>query len=237
MGTPESRLTGHRRPSQVWTEVGFSAVPSTVFAVTASSAGLGAAIAAAAATTVAIGAFTVWRWRTVRPIIGSCVGVGISAGFALHSGQARDYFLPDLWYPPIVAAALAVSCVVGYPLIGLVFGAVTGRGTGWRRDRSARRLFGAVTLAAASAFLTRFVVQYAIYQHASVGLLAVGRIATGLPLTVTILMLIGWSFRHVERKNRPDVPSQDVRPVEASADEVSATDELSHTGRHRQSCH
>ncbi|MBE7192709.1 MAG: hypothetical protein INR66_09495, partial [Gordonia polyisoprenivorans] len=88
MGTPESRSTGHRRPSQVWTEVGFSAVPSTVFAVTASSAGLGAAIAAAAATTVAIGAFTVWRWRTVRPIIGSCVGVGISAGFALHSGQA-----------------------------------------------------------------------------------------------------------------------------------------------------
>ncbi|OPX08291.1 hypothetical protein B1964_26805 [Gordonia sp. i37] len=44
------------------------------------------------------------------------------------------------------------------------------------------------------------------------------------------------AFRHVERKNRPDVPSQDVRPAEASADEVSATDELSHTGRHLQSC-
>ncbi|WHU46947.1 DUF3159 domain-containing protein [Gordonia sp. L191] len=236
MGAPQSRSTGHRRPSRVWTEIGFSAVPSTVFAVTASSAGLGAAIAAAAATTVAIGAFTVWRWRTVRPVIGACVGVSISAAFALHSGRARDFFLPDLWYPPIVAVALIISCLVGYPVIGLVFGAVTGRGTGWRRDPSARRLFGAVTLAAASACLTRFVVQYVIYQHGSVGWLAVGRIATGLPLTVTILMLIGWAFRHVERQKRPDVPSRDVRPVEARADEVSATDELSHTGRHQRSC-
>ncbi|MGC4934479.1 DUF3159 domain-containing protein [Gordonia sp. DT30] len=131
------------------------------------------------------------------------VCVGISAAFALHSGQARDFFQPDLWYPPIVAVALLISCAARYPAVGVLFGLIGHRSRRWRADPYTRRLFTALTVAVAGAFLIRFGVQFAIFQHGSVGWLAVGRIATGMPLTAVMLVAIGWSFRRVERRPAP----------------------------------
>lgn len=185
-----------------WAEVGLAAIPPGSFAGAASVTGVAGALVVAAVVTVAVGGVAVLVLRSVRPIIGACVGIGVSAFFALRSGDARDYFLPDLWYPPVVAGALVVSTVIGRPLVGVIYSLARRQPMTWRRDRLSRWLTKLLTLAAAAGFLVRFVIQFVIYRHGDVGWLAVGRVATGLPLTGGILTLIAWGLRVVDRREQ-----------------------------------
>ncbi|GAB2661518.1 DUF3159 domain-containing protein [Nocardia goodfellowii] len=197
-----SERSAVRSPNTWWAEAVLAAVPPGAFAVAASMTGVTGAVLVTAAVTAGIGV-AAWRWlHSVRPVIGACIGVGISALFALHSGQARDFFLPDLWYPPVLAGVLVISTLVGYPLVGLLWSVARRRPPTWRADPVSRRMFGAVTLAVAAAFLVRFAIQFAIYRQGDIGWLAVGRIATGLPLTAAMLGLILVTIRRVDRRER-----------------------------------
>ncbi|GAA1480173.1 hypothetical protein GCM10009624_06130 [Gordonia sinesedis] len=207
-----------------------SAIPPAAFSIAASSTTLGWAVAVAGVVTVGTGGLALRWFHSIRPIIGAVVGVSISAGFALRSGEARDFFLPDLWYPPVMAGVLLLSSLTGYPLIGVIASLARRRPQRWRQDIVSRRVFTTVTLAAAAAFMVRFGTQYAIYRQGNVGWLAVGRIATGLPMTAAMLAAIAWSIRVVDRRERemtvgpryslggpPDSPGRTTRGRESPA--------------------
>ena len=82
---------------------------------------------------------------TVQFVLNSIFGIGIAALFALRSGKAEDAFLPGILYNAGYAAAMLVSIVVRWPLVGFIIGSVTGDPTAWHRDREIVRLCSRLT--------------------------------------------------------------------------------------------
>ncbi|MET9325294.1 DUF3159 domain-containing protein [Tsukamurella sp. NPDC003166] len=190
-----------RRPT-AWDHVGGvpgllqSAVPSLVFVAAHAVTGIGpAAVVAIAAATVMLIARRL-RGRTVRPAIGGLVGVLISSALAYRTGDARDFFLPDIWGYAAAAAAAALSVVLRWPLAGVLWSALNGTSMRWRHDRRAMLGYCLATTVAAVAFTTRAATQVWFYQHDQPGTMALLRIALNYPLWVITAAAWAWSIRH-----------------------------------------
>ena len=115
-----------------------SGLPVVVFVVVNVMAGLTAGIIAALAAGVVIAAARLVRHKPVTQAIGGLVAVGIAAFIAYRVGSARGYFLFGIWTYLLYGAALALSVIVRWPLIGLAWESLNGRGRAWRADRRLR---------------------------------------------------------------------------------------------------
>lgn len=149
--------------------------------------------------------------------ISGAVGVAICAGFALVSGDARNFYLPgfltNVGYG-LVCALSAVSLPrfsVGgrvlqgpYPVIGLLLGPLTGEGLAWRRSPERLRAYRQVTLLWAGFFALRLLVQVPLYLADLVGPLGAARIVMGVPAFALMVWLTWLRLRAVP----PAVPDQ-----------------------------
>jgi hypothetical protein len=129
---------------------------------------------------------------TVQFVLNSIFGIAIAALFALRSGKAEDAFLPGILYNAGYAAAMLLSIVVRWPLVGFIIGSVTGDPTAWHRDRETVRLCSRLTWLLLIPCLIRVAVQYPLYLAGHVAWLGAAKVALGWPLQVAALAAMVW---------------------------------------------
>ena len=178
----------------------YASVPSVVFVVAEAVAGLHAATALAVGAGAGIALLRLLRKEPLQPAVSGLVGVAISAFIAYQSGDAKDYFLVGIWGSLVFAVVFFASVLVRWPLVGVIWGAMSRGGQAWRADRSARMGYDVATFALVATFAARFVVQNWLYDLDATGWLAFARIAMGYPLSGVALVVVVWAVRRADRR-------------------------------------
>jgi hypothetical protein len=195
------------RATTVWERTGGltgliqSSLPPTVLVITNSWWGLYPAIAAAVGTGVLVTVLRAVRRQPLRPAFGGFVGVAVAGSLAARSGEARDFFLADIWWYFAACIVLTVSILLRRPLVGVVWSAMQGVGMWWRHDRPSLRRYNIATAVLAAVFAARFVVLQRLYEHNEVGWLTVSKIAMNYPLWAAALVVIMWAVRHADHRH------------------------------------
>lgn len=180
-----------------------SVIPVIVFVLVNPLAGLQPAIWAALGAAVAVGVWRVIRAEPLQPAISGVLGVALCAFIAYRTGEARGFFLYGIWYSLVAGVAFAVSMVVRWPLVGVIWSGLNGSGFGWRAHRRARLLYDLATAVWAGFFFARFGVQQWLYNADETGWLGVARLVMGLPLTAVALLVTIWVVRRANRITAP----------------------------------
>lgn len=184
-----------------------SSLPAAVFLVVYVVDGnvLSPAVWAAVVVGAALAVLRLFRRESLQQVLSGFIGVAFCAWFASRTGHAEDYFLPGIVKNAAYALVLAVSCLVGHPLLGYAVGAATGDITGWRRVPEQRRAYALATWLFVGLFTARIIVQVPLYLAHAVGALGVASIILGWPLFALAVFL---AYR-VIRRARADAPVPD----------------------------
>lgn len=197
-----------------WRGIVDATVPSTLFLLVWSvTQQLRPALYVALAVAVLLTAERLVRREKVQYALSGLVGIGLCALVAAKTGRAQDFYLPSLIKNAAYAAAYVVSILVRWPLIGLVAGTVTGRGTAWRRDPAAMRAFSLASWIWVAMFALRFAAQLPLYLAGAVTTLGIVNIFLGLPLFALTIWLTWLLVRDVVRHVPP--PGSEVQPTDA----------------------
>ena len=146
---------------------------------------------------------------TVQFVLNALFGIGIGWLFvtisARQGGSADDqalaYFLPGIIYNAGYSVVLAVTCLIGWPLVGFMVGSVTGDPTAWHEDRQVVRLCALLTWLLAVPCALRVIVQgpiwlagksAAIEPDSAIAALGILKIAMGWPLQLLALASMVW---------------------------------------------
>jgi len=129
--------------------------------------------------------------QTLVHVTSGVLGLVIAAVVASRTGNASDFFLPGILYNAGLAVVFGVSMLVGWPVVGFMFGAVTGDVTGWRSRQGVRRLFQKLTAVLLANYVIRVVVQLPLYLADSVVALGISKVALGWPLLGVSVLGIG----------------------------------------------
>ncbi len=146
---------------------------------------------------------------TVQFVVNALVGIGVgwlfvamsARGGASEDEQALAYFLPGILYNSGYAVVLALTCLIGWPLVGFMVGSVTGDPTAWHDDKQVVRLCSRLTWLLVLPCVLRAAVQAPIWLAGTAGsldattaiaLLGVLKIALGWPLQLAALGAMVW---------------------------------------------
>ena len=116
-----------------------------------------------------------------------------------RTGRAEDFYLPGLITNLAYGLVLAISCVVGHPLLGYAVGAATGDLTGWRSVPEQRRAYALATWFFVGVFTVRLLVQVPLYLAGAVAALGTAKLILGWPLFALAAYL---AFRVITRARR-----------------------------------
>lgn len=133
----------------------------------------------------------VQRQSPVQALAGLAVVV-LCVVMALTTGQARDFYVWGFLTNALYSLGFVVSILVGWPVMGLLFGMVRGEGLDWRQDRARRRSYAVATWIMVAVMLTRLAVQLPLYLAEATTPLGVARLVMGLPFYALGLWL-AWS--------------------------------------------
>ena len=142
------------------------------------------------------------RGESLRFAITGFVGVAIAAFIATRTGRAEDFFLPGLLFNAGYALVYTVSILIGWPLIGVIVGPITGQGMRWRDDPPLVTAYSRVSWVWVGMFLVRLSVQLPLYLSGSLLALGIARTAMGLPLFLLCL----WLSWLILRRSGVDLP-------------------------------
>ena len=106
----------------------------------------------------------------------------LSAWVVSKTGRAEDFFLPGLLANAAYAAGYLISILVGWPLLGVIVGAIRGTGMGWREDPELVRAYSRASWIWVGLFSLRLAVQLPLYLASALTALGVARVAMGIPL-------------------------------------------------------
>lgn len=152
--------------------------------------------------------FTIVRLVQKSPpsaALGGLIAAVAAAGLALWTGRGEDNFVPGLITNAVYGAAILVSALIGWSVIGLAAGFLMGEGTAWRADRRKRRAFFWLGIAWAALFFARLAVQFPLYLAGDVTALGTLKLVMGLPLFAP-LIAVTWL---VVRALYPRAPSRE----------------------------
>ena len=187
-----------------WRGVIDSSLPSGLFLIVYVLGGreLAPAVWAAVIAGVLIAVLRLVRRQSIQQVVSGFIGVAFCAWLVTRTGRAEDFYLPGLLTNVAYGVVLAVSCVIGHPLLGYAVGAATGDVTGWRRVPEQRRAYALATWFFVAVFFLRLLVQVPLYLAGAVEALGVARLAMGWPLFALAAFL---AFR-VITKARKEAP-------------------------------
>lgn len=187
-----------------------AAVPTIIFTVVwLSTKELRYALVSSIAVAVALLIARLVQRSTVQFCLNALFGIGIGWLFVTISArrggseddQALAYFLPGVIYNAGYTVVLALTCLIGWPLVGFMVGSVTGDATAWHKDKQIVRLCAILTWLLAVPCLLRVLVQAPIWFAAksgamdvdsAVAALGVLKIAMGWPLQLAALGAMAW---------------------------------------------
>lgn len=183
-----------------------SSLPGLLFVVAYTISGgqleLAAGLSVALAAILAV--FRKVRGESLRFVVTGFVGVAIAAFIATRTGRAEDFFLPGLLFNAGYALVYTVSIAIGWPLIGVIVGPLTGTGMRWREDPALVRLYSRVSWLWAGMFALRLSVQLPLYLTGSLLALGIAKTAMGLPL----FLLCVWLSWLLLRRNGLELPKR-----------------------------
>jgi hypothetical protein len=161
-----------------------SGLPAIAFVTAYTASGQDATLSAAVALAigVALAVARLARRQTVRYALSGLGGVALAAFIVSRTGRAEDFFLPGLLMNAGYALAYLISIAVGWPLLGVFVGAITGQGMSWRDDPAHVRAYTRASWIWVAMFLLRLLVQLPLYLAGAVVALGVARVAMGAPL-------------------------------------------------------
>lgn len=119
---------------------------------------------------------------TLIQSISGLVGILICAFAARHSGNAKDYYIPGFYTSGAYLAALLISVLARWPLVGLLFGFLRNEGTEWRKQADRLRRYQIATWIVIAVFALRLAVQIPMYYADQVVALGLARALMGVPL-------------------------------------------------------
>ncbi|GAB3798036.1 DUF3159 domain-containing protein [Humibacter antri] len=138
--------------------------------------------------------FTLIRIVTKTQItqaVAGLIGVAASAILALVTGNAANNFLLGFAIDAAYAAAMLVSMLVRWPLLGLVIGYLMGDGVAWRANAGKRRVMQILTACWLALFAARLAVQLPLYFAGLTVALGFTKLLMGVPLYATVV-LVSW---------------------------------------------
>jgi hypothetical protein len=167
-----------------WRGMVDSGLPTVVFITVYIVAGrdLAPALIAAVVTGSVLAIYRLIRRQRLQQVLTGFLGLAVAAGFSAWTGQAENFFLPGLITNVVYGSAFIVSILVGWPLLGVAMGYLTGDGTRWRSDKQLVRTYAAASWVWVGVFFGRLIVQVPLYLAAAVEVLGVARIVMGWPL-------------------------------------------------------
>lgn len=199
-----------------WRGIIDSGTPTVVFVVVflVTSRDLAVSIWAAVGAGVAIALWRLMRRESLQQIAAGLVGVGISAFVASRTQTGEGYFIPGLLQNIGYGLAFLISILVGWPLIGVIVGFLTGQGVAWRGDKQLRRAYAAASWIWVGLFGLRIAVQGPLYLAGMVGPLGFAKIIMGVPLFIaagyfTYLVLRPVFAQRREMQEREAAPGDD----------------------------
>jgi hypothetical protein len=203
-----------------WRGLFDSGLPGLVFVVVYVINGhaLTPAVWAAVAAGAVIAVIRLIRRESLQQVLSGFIGIAFCAWFASRTGKAEDFYLPGIVKNAAYGVALAVSCLVGHPLIGYAVGAATGDITGWRRVPEQRRAYALATWFFVAVFALRVAIQVPLYLAGAVGPLGVINLFIGWPLFALAAYL---SYR-VIRRARLEAPVPYEAEAEPDAESASS---------------
>jgi uncharacterized protein DUF3159 len=187
-----------------------AAVPTIVFTVlwlTTRELQLALAVSIGAAVVLLLARIV--QRSTVQYCVNAIFGIGIGWVFVTISArqggseddQALAYFLPGIIYNAGYSVVLALTCLIGWPLVGFMVGSVTGDVTSWHQDKQVVRLCSILTWLLAIPCVIRVLVQAPIWfggksgaidADSAVAALGILKIGLGWPLQLLALLAMVW---------------------------------------------
>lgn len=180
-----------------------SSIPVAVFVVVNLLFELRPALIAALAAGVLVAVWRIVRRQRLQPAVSGLLGVGVAAFIAYRTGEARGFYLPGLIYSAVFALAFLLSVLVRWPLAGVIWHGINGKGHEWRRDPRMLRAYTVATLLWTAVFVARLVVQGLLYNADQETWLGVARLAMGYPLVGVALLGTVWAVRRAGRNPVP----------------------------------
>ena len=155
--------------------------------------------------------------QSIVQSLSGLLGVGIALVWALVSGKGINFFTWGIVTNAAWALVLLVSLVIGWPLVSVLFGLLTGRPIRWVKEPEARDLAVKcvwLTLAWSAVFIIRLAVQVPLWLSEQVAWLSAMKIALGIPLFIPVAWLTWWllkdDFRlHHARSESANAPEED----------------------------
>lgn len=187
-----------------------AAVPTLLFTVLwLTTRQLPVALAVSIVSAVVLLVVRLVQRTTVQFVLNALFGIGIgwffvylaARGGADANEQALAYFLPGILYNSAYTVLLAITCLVGWPLVGFMVGSVTGDPTAWHEDRQVVRLCTRLTWLLVLPCVVRVVVQAPIWLAAhggaletdtAVAILGIAKVVMGWPLQLAALGAMVW---------------------------------------------
>lgn len=187
-----------------------AAVPTIAFTVLwLTTRELNIALAVSVSAAVLLLVLRLVQRSSVQFVVNALIGIGIGWLFVARSAasggseqeQALAYFLPGILYNSGYTVVLALTCLIGWPIVGFMVGSVTGDPTAWHRDKQIVKLCTRLTWLLVLPCLLRVAVQAPIWlagnsgsmdADTAVAILGVLKIVLGWPLQLAALGAMVW---------------------------------------------
>ncbi|HYO17509.1 MAG TPA: DUF3159 domain-containing protein [Dermatophilaceae bacterium] len=185
--SPESLGVDRRMLDQAiggWRGMIDSGLPAAVFVVAylVTSQQLRPSVIAALVAGLLIALMRLARHESLQQVVAGFFGVAISAFVATRTGKAENYFLIGILINVAYMLVYAVSCLIRWPLLGVIVGYVRGDASTWRKDPRQYRAYATASWVWVAMFGLRLVIQLPMYFAGAVGMLGVAKLALGWPL-------------------------------------------------------
>ena len=191
-----------------WRGLVESSVPVVGFVIANVAIGLKPAIVVASAIAVGLAVLRLAQRRPVRHAVNGLFGIGIGAIIALRSGEARDFYLPGIYYGMAIGVALVLSAVFRQPVVGWLWSVIANGGkSDWRSDPRLVRTFTWLTLLWGVVWLAKVGVQAGLYLADMETALGIARLALGYPPYALLLLITIWTVRRRVTRAAEPVPS------------------------------
>ena len=133
---------------------------------------------------VIVRAITRTPWTSA---LAGVLGVALSAGLALITGDAKDNFVLGFLINAVFLIALVVSLIARWPLIGVIVSLIRGEGSAWRSDAAKFRVATIATALWIGLFALRLGVEVPLYFADNTSALAALKLILGVPLYAGML--------------------------------------------------